>query len=256
MLRTFPYAILLVGLSGAAALAEPAPSFAELKARGAQAVLAESDRLTNHYPTQQWKLKMIVKAPGTETRTLELRMWQKDRKKRLVRFDAPGPVKGLSMLSEGKDIMYVYSPQTDNVRRVASHAQKQTLLGSNMTYSDMSSLDMADQYDAAFAEEAGGFQWLTLTARKDAGAAWDKLRVRIDEKTRMVETIEYLEDGKVARVQTRSDFEVLDGIPTYRKVTMRTLADKVETSILIEEQTIGAPLDDGMFKKKALVRGD
>ncbi|MCA9516990.1 MAG: outer membrane lipoprotein-sorting protein [Myxococcales bacterium] len=254
MLRSIPLAVLLVGLAGAAAHA--APSFAELKAQGAQAVLAESDRLTNHYPTQQWKLKMVVKAPGTEERTLELRMWQKDQQKRLVRFDAPGPVKGLSMLSEGKDVMYVYSPQTDNVRRVAAHAQKQTLLGSNMTYSDMSSLDLADQYDAAFAEEEAGFQWLTLTAKKGAEPAWDKLRVRVDEKTKMADTIEYFEDGKVARVQTRTDFGMLDGIPTYRKVTMKTLSDKVETSIIIVEQKIGAPLDDGMFKKKALVRGE
>ena len=247
--------LLALGCGALSASPARADSFADAKAKGAQAVLAESDRLTNHYATQQWKMRMTITPKGGEARVLELRVWQKDQKDRLVRFDAPGEVNGLSMLSSGKDVMYVYSPQTDNVRRVASHAKRQTLLGSNLSYDDMASIDLADAYDATFGDEEAGHQWLVLKKKADAEVGWDTLKVRIDEKTLIADEIDYLDGGQVKRVQSRDHFEVLDGVPTYRRIQMKSLDDGLVTTLEVLDQKIGLDLPDAMFKKKNLVRG-
>lgn len=232
-----------------------ASDFATLKAKGADALLAESDRLLFDYPTQFWRFRLTVDAPGEDSRAMVMEVWQKEGTGRLVRFVEPGPVKGLSMLSTAKDVMYVYSPQTDNVRRLAAHARRQTLLGSNMDYDDMAATMLAPRYSASLAEETAGHQWLELTARSGAEVNWTKLRARVDKTTRMIDQIEYLEGGKVKRVQTRSGFATLDGVPTYQKVEMKTMSDGLTTTIEMLEQKIGMSLPDKMFKKKALVRG-
>jgi outer membrane lipoprotein-sorting protein len=255
---TLRSAVLLVALAAAAALvgaSARASDFAALKAKGADAIVAESDRLTFDYPTQQWRFRMTVKAPGDEARAMIMEVWQKDKNKRLVRFVEPGPVKGLSMLSTGDAVMYVYSPQTDNVRRVAAHARRQTMLGSNMDYDDMAQVGLGERYGASFAEETASHQWLELTLKPGAEASWHKLRARVDKATAMVDQIEYLEDGKVKRVQTRSNYAVLDGVPTYRTVEMKTLSDGLTTTVEMLEQKIGLALPDSMFMKKNLVRG-
>lgn len=232
--------------------------FDAVAARGAQALLEESDRLTNHYPTQQWVMRMTVQPRGGEARVMEFRVWQKDQRKRLVRFDAPGPVKGMSMLAVGKDTMYVYSPQTDNVRRIAAHAKRQTLLGSNMSYDDMGAIDLSESYAATLGEATPTHQWLELARKPDAegDTSWARLRVRVDKKTKMADVIEYFEGDKRLRVQTRSNFEVLDGIPTYRRVSMETLDDGLVTTLDVVEQKIGAPIADSIFQKRNLVRGN
>lgn|GEM_PF-335972 len=250
--------ILLAVALGALALA-PSParaaSFEDMKAKGAQAVLAESDRLTNHYDTQQWSMRMTITPQGSDSRVLEFRVWQKDQRYRLVRFDAPGEVKGLSMLSTGKDVMYVYSPQTDNVRRVASHAKRQTLLGSNLSYDDMGSIDLSEAYAATFGEETATHQWLELKKKPDADVGWETLKVRVDKKHMMADEIAYIEGGKTVRVQTRTRFEKIDGVPTYRQIDMKTLDDGLVTRLEVLEQKIGEDLPKSMFKKKNLVRG-
>lgn len=256
-----PALLFAAALAATALFASPARAgddFDAIAARGAQALLEESDRLTNHYPTQQWSMRMTVTPRGDEPRVMEFRVWQKDQQKRLVRFDAPGPVKGMSMLAVGKDTMYVYSPQTDNVRRIAAHAKRQTLLGSNMSYDDMGAIDLSESYDATLGEATATHQWLEL-ARKPAAeedTSWVRLRVRIDKKTKMADVIEYYEGDKRLRVQTRSNFEVLDGIPTYRRVAMETLDDGLVTTLDVLEQKVGAPIADSVFQKRNLVRGN
>jgi len=232
-----------------------AADFAGMKAKGADALLAECDRIMFDYPTQEWRLRMTVTAPGDEARSMVMEVWQKDKTKRLVRFVEPGPVKGLSMLTTGDATMYVYSPQTDNVRRVAAHARRQTLLGSNMDYDDMADAGLSARYTAKLAEETPTHQWLELTVKPGVEANWDKLRARVDKATTMVDQIEYLEGGKVKRVQTRSKFAVLEGVPTYQHVEMKSLGDGLTTTIEMLSQKIGHPLDDGLFSKKSLVRG-
>ncbi|MFT7579760.1 MAG: outer membrane lipoprotein-sorting protein [Myxococcota bacterium] len=243
--------VLLLSASAASA----ADAYDTVQAAGPQAVLEATDKRMVQANTQQWRFKMTVAPKTGDPKHMEFVVWQKDRTKRLVRFVAPGPVKGLSMLTRGKGIMYVYSPETDNVRRIATHAKRQSLLGSNLYFSDMSAADMSEEYTAVFAEDAADHRWLTLTKKADSDAAWDALRARVDKSKLLVDTIEYLDGKKVVRIQRRTQFETLGGHPTYRVVSMETVGDGLVTTLEMQEQHVGPELEDGMFKKRNLVRG-
>ena len=92
-----------------------------------QALLEALDKRHNHYPTQKWTFEMVIQPPSGAKRSVKFAVQQKG-SKRLVRFLEPGSVKGMSVLSKGTK-MYVFSPQTENVRLVATSARRQTLLG-------------------------------------------------------------------------------------------------------------------------------
>lgn len=242
-------------LSGPAAGAT-GPAFDELKAQGPQAVLAHADKLANHYPTQQWVIRMTVNPGSDAARSLKLKVWQKDQKMRLIRFLEPGDVKGTSVLTKGASLMYVYSPQTMKVRRVANSARRQTMLGSNYTFDDMATIDLGDSYQAALDKDDGRFLWLELTAKPDASPSWPRLRVRIDSRTKMYDRIEFYEGNRKVRVEKRENFTVADGVPSYRRLTMTTVATKLKTMLEVESQVIGEPLSSGLFKQRNLVRGN
>lgn len=252
MKRSLVSLLVLFALSESAAAAE----FDTVLAKGPDALLSEADKRQYGHSTQHWTFRMTVAAPGAEARAVELEVWQKDRIKRLVRFTAPGDIKGMAMLTDGPDAMYVYSPQTDNVRRVAAHAERQTLLGSNFGYSDMAATDLSILYDAAAAESDATHQWLTLTKKGGTEAEWAKLRVRIDKSKVMIDRVEYLDGDKVVRTQERSGFEVIGNYGAYRKITMKTHANNLVTTMEMLSQEIGIALEDGLFKKRNLIRGN
>ncbi|MBT9555911.1 MAG: outer membrane lipoprotein-sorting protein [Myxococcales bacterium] len=237
----------------ATAAAAP-PDVNALKAKGGTAVLEAIDKRTYDYTTQKWVFRMTVKEKGGQGRQVTFSVWQKGNK-RLVRFLEPGDVKGMSMLSAGDGDMYVYSPQTDNVRRVASSARRQTLLGSNMTYEDMNAVMLAPLYDAAFGEDAATHLWLDLTRKAGADTSWEKLRLRVDKKAALVDHIEYWEGGKKVREQVRNVFTEEGGAPTWKSIAMTDVGTGLSTSLEMLEQKIGDDIPDNIFSKRSLVRG-
>jgi len=236
----------------AVASADKVPDIDALKGDPA-ALLATLDARHNHYPTQKWDFEMVITPSSGTTRKVTFNVWQKG-SKRLVRFTGPGDIKGMSVLSRGTNTMYVYSPQTGNARRVAAHATRQTLLGSDMGYDDMSQLDLAPLYDAKVSKDEGGFLWLELTSKGEA--SWSNLRLRVSKKQGMIDRIEYLEDGKAVKLQERSDFAVLDNVPTFKTIKVSRPGNSGNTVLNMLSQKIGDDIPNKVFTKRSLVRGN
>ena len=245
-----------LSLAAPAARANQRPDIDALKKQGPAALLSALDRYHNGYPTQKWRFRMTVKAQTGEPRSMVFTTWQKNQKLRLIRFEEPGDVKGLSILVRGSKVMYVYSPQTDNVRRVASHAKRQTFMGSDMTFDDMAQIDFGTDYDATVEKDDGGFLWMKLTRKAGSELPYDALRLRVNRKDAMIDVIEYFTAGKHLKTQQRTEHKVLDKTPTYTKVLMTTLATKHTTLVEMLDQKIGMDIPDATFKKRSLVRGE
>lgn len=246
----------ILALSLAITVSIPAVSaidFQALKAQGAQAVLAHGDQLHQGQATQKWSFRMTMSAPSGENRVVKFNVQQKGRK-RLVRF-TDGDPKGLSVLVSGSK-MYVYSPQTDKVRRVASHARRQTFMGSNMTFSDMSSIELSTRYEASFGAETANEQWLHLTGKADASVDWKSLRVKIHKSSLSISRVEYFEGATLVRVQKRDGLSLKQGVPTYRRVVFEEVGTGHTTTMEMLSQVLGEPIADSVFKKRNLVRGN
>jgi len=232
-----------------------AATFDELKAKGAQALLAHGAKVQASWKTANFEFEMVVKPKNGTAKTMTFEVFQKGNSARLVRFLGPGEVKGMSILAKGST-MYVYSPQTDNVRRVASSAKRQTLLGSNLENGDMETTPWDQVYDAKFGKDEGATIWLELTAKADAKVSYSKMKALINKKQLALVKLEYYEGSKLKRVQTFSDHKKQGSHLLFRKTQMKTVANGLVTTLTMKKHKLGLPLERSMFSKRSLVRGN
>jgi len=230
--------------------------WAQLKSQGAQAVLELGDKRHNDHPSFKWVIKMSLFDNNKKTREYKMSTWQKGQY-RLVRFLEPGEVKGLSVLVRGSK-MYVYSPQTDNVRRVGAHAKKQTFMGSDLTFDDMGQVNFAVDYTAVFDKETPSHQWLSLTRKEGSGIQYKTLRVRVDKKLQLFDLVEYFDGGKKVKRQERFQPTKMGGatVESYRKVVVTDIKSGHKTQLFVESQRVGDDIPNKVFKKRNLVRGN
>jgi outer membrane lipoprotein-sorting protein len=236
--------------------AQAQSDWAALKKQGAQAILIHADKRHNDHPSFKWVIKMSLFDRGKKTRQYKMSTWQKGQY-RLIRFLEPGEVKGLSVLLRGAK-MYVYSPQTDNVRRVATHARKQTFMGSDMTFDDMRQVDFSADYTATFGKETSTHQWLSLSPKANSGVQYKKLRLRIDKKLQLIDVIEYFDGGKKSKTQARFQPTLFSGatVESYRKIVVTDHKSGHKTEMFVESQRVGDEIPNKVFKKRNLVRGN
>ena len=231
------------------------PQFDTVRKQGAEAVLVLADKRHNDFETRQWRFRMVLKPKGGESRSMLLSVREKNRSLRLVRFEAPGDVKGMSVLIRGKKTMYVYSPQTDNVRRVASHARRQTFMGSDLTFDDMSQIDFSVDFSATFGKETTTHIWFDLTRKVGSVTQWKRLRIRLDKKWFLLDRVEYFEDTRLVKTQKRYAPKQDGDVAYYSKVVFTDVASGHKTAIIMLSQKINMHLPDSLFTKRSLVRG-
>ena len=154
--------------------------------------------------------------------------------------------------------MYVYSPQTENVRRVAAHARRQTFMGSDLTMDDMSQVGLARDFSAAFGKKSGDYLWLKLTRKQGSESQWPKLRVRVDKKRLLVDKIEYNNGKKTVKTQDRLRPKKDAGfpVPAHRRIVITDRASGHKTVLTMESQKLNEPIKNSVFKKRNLVRGN
>ncbi len=227
-----------------------------LKAQGAPALLEALDKKHNDYPTQKWEFKMTLKPVSGGTREFKFSVWQKNRKNRLVRFSDPGEVKGMSVLIVNANEMYVFTPQTDNVRRVAASARRQSFMGSDLGFDDMAQIDLGKDYDAAITTDDAKSLWLELKRKAGSDAGWEKMRLEVDKGLGLITTLEYWESGKPKKKQSRKNVKWDGGAPTFGEITIEDLGTKHRTVLETLTQKIGEAIPDSVFSKRSLVRGN
>src|SRR5436190_1050793 len=105
---------------------------------GADLLKQVDDRL-NAFKDGVFESKLLVREPGVAAaREYGFTTYQKVPDRRLVRFTAPGDVKGMGVLVENNETMYVFLPGFQRVRRMGSHVKNQTFMGSDFSFEDMS----------------------------------------------------------------------------------------------------------------------
>jgi len=91
--------------------------------------------------TSYSKSKMTITTTSGQKRTFISESWTKDKgEKNLVRYLEPVRVKdqAILMLNNADDI-WMFFPRTQRVRKLATHAKKQKMQGSDFSYEDMGS---------------------------------------------------------------------------------------------------------------------
>jgi outer membrane lipoprotein-sorting protein len=221
-------------------------------------VLTQVDNAMNSFSDGTFESKLLIREPNGQARELVFTTYQKVPDKRLVRFSSPGDVKGMGVLVENKDTMYVYLPGFQKVRRVGTHVKNQTFMGSDFSYEDMSNIRYGTTYDAKLAKEDDK-QWeLELTIKPGAESEYPRVKMTVDKKAHQPTRIDFMDaSGKVLKTEEFIDYHV-DGANHYgpsRLVVTDHRRNEHKSEIVFTGVKLNTGLKDDLFTQRSLIRG-
>jgi outer membrane lipoprotein-sorting protein len=248
----------------APAAAPPAPAQAPAEAKKApplapDEILRRVDQQANAFKDATFHFKMRIKEPSGQVREVEFTNTQKGTTKRMVRFLAPGDIKGMGMLVESQDVMYALLPAFGNrVRRLGTHQVSQSFMGSDLAYEDMSAIEFAPTYSAKAVGNEGAQAVLELTLRPGKKLEFPRLKMWVDTGNFTVAKIEYYDAaGKKLRTQLRQDFRQDPGsthLSPGKLVFIDHRRNNHETELVLLKSQLDSGLSDESFTVRALQR--
>lgn len=166
----------------------------------------------------QSQMKMILRsASGKEnTRIIKLKALevQSDGDKSLMVFDEPKDVAGTAFLSfshvDGPDDQWIFLPALKRIKRIASKKKSGSFMGSEFSYEDLSSFEIA-KYDFTYLrdEACGDAQcYVVESIPKDKYSGYTRLISWINQAELRTEKVEFYDRKKsLLKVMTVTKYE-------------------------------------------------
>ncbi len=214
--------------------------------------------------TSYSKSKMTITTTSGQKRTFISESWTKDKgEKSLIRYLKPVRVKdqAVLMLNNADDI-WMFFPRTQRVRKLATHAKKQKMQGSDFSYEDMGGGgEFREDFEARRLEDEKKNDYdcykVELTRKPGSDISYSRLLIWVIKENFYPIVIEYFDEKDPTYLQktlTQSDIEEIDGIPTAKKMVMQNLNDQTQTVMEVLEIEYDMELDDRMFTERNLKR--
>ncbi len=226
-------------------------------------IIQKVNELMNQQTVQAEAMMTIVTSSG-QTRTFRYLSYSKDKgEKNLVVYTSPNRVAGqkILMLNNADDI-WAYFPRTGRVRKLATHAKKQKMQGSDFSYEDLGSGNsFVTDYESKRLEDENieGFECykVEMLRKKDSDASYSRLMVWVIKENFVPVVIDYFDENDPSRLLKRmvqSDIKVIGGVPTGMKIVMYNKQDNTQTSMEFLSVQYNIEMDDKMFTEGGLRR--
>ncbi len=222
-------------------------------------ILDEMEAISNIDNSKALMRQIIQTSTGKE-RAMEFESYSGNNgEKSLMRYTKPASVKGQAflMLNNADDIWSYYT-RTGRVRKLATHAKKQSVQGSDFTFEDMGGNDTwKEEFDSRTVgeEKFDGMKcWqLKLVAKPELDQAYQKLLIWTDQETYYPVKIEYYDKaGDHLKTLIMSDIQLIEDIPTAMKIVMTNHQKFTETRMEILEITYQWTPPKGFFSERSL----
>jgi len=178
-----------------------------------------------------------IETSSGQLRTFEMEMYSANKgEKSLMRYTKPANVRGQTflMLNNADDI-WSYSPRPRRVRKLASHAKKQKIQGSDFTYEDMGSGDTwLKKYEASYLgtdEHEGVACWkVELVGIPEEEPPYPRMLIWARQEDSYPVYMEYYKDnGEILKALHMENIQDIEGYPTAMRMTMENLEDHTQT---------------------------
>ncbi len=184
------------------------------------------------------QMKMILTDKNGHQRIRDLKTFTKDKgedKLKLMFFLTPADVKNTAFLthdfedSSRDDDQWLYLPELQKVKRIASSDKSSSFMGSDFTYSDMTDRNVEDyNYKIMKEKKVGGHKtWQMLVTPKsektvdETGYTKSIVFVRQDNFV-IVQALNYIKAGKKLKYMKVKGLKQIDGIWTATEMQMTT----------------------------------
>jgi outer membrane lipoprotein-sorting protein len=207
-------------------------------------------------------MEMIIITSGGQERTFVYKAYSKNKgEKSLMKYLEPGRVKNQTVLMlNNADDIWMYFPKTKRVRKLATHAKRQKVQGSDFSYEDLgSSNEFIDEYNSVLMgeEEKNGklCYKLELAKKEDSDVGYSRLIVWAEKESYVPVVIAYYHEKDrdlLEKELVLSDVKVIDGITTPMKMVMYNKLDNTKTSMGFRELTYDVNLPDALFTEMGM----
>ena len=195
-----------------------------------------------------------------KTRTFEFEGWTANKgEKSLTRYTKPAAIRGQSflMLNNADDI-WTYFPRTKRVRKLASHAKKQKVQGSDFTYEDMGGGDtFLTQFLSSYAgtEQVNGESChkIVLLGIPEQDPAYPKMIIYARVLDNYPLRIDYFNDIDFNhKTLILSNVEIIENIPTAMTMVMTDHKERSSTIMNTISITYAWQPTDNFFSERTL----
>jgi len=220
------------------------------------------------------KMKMTLIDKNGNQRIRELKTFAKDKGDdtlKLMFFLSPADVKDTGFLtydyedSSKDDDQWLYLPELKKVKRIASSDKSSSFMGSDFTYSDMTSRNVQDYtYKIMKEPVVGGHKtWQLMVVPKnekvieETGYTKSIVFVRQDNFV-IVQALNYIKLGKKLKYMKLLGLEKMEGVWTTTKIQMVTKKGKKtlhKTVLDFSNIKYNQDLEESFFKTRTLERG-
>lgn len=249
----------LLALLCAPALAAAAdhPRLAELQKAGAAPLLLAADDAMTAWKDQTLAVRMTTSGAGDAEHSIAMTIFTKGGSLRAMRYDEPADVRGMGVVIKGSDEIYVRLPDTDNVRRVAAHARKQGMQGTDYAFDDTVLTRLSGEFDAKITGEDAQNILLTLTRKADSKVGYSRVDIKINREHLTIPYLKsYDDDGSALKVEERTELTVMPaGHRLHKLIWVTSLKKDHKTRIDVLDEKVNTGLNDDMFSKRWLARG-
>ena len=183
--------------------------------------------------------------------------------KSVIKYSSPVRVKGQAMLMlNNADDIWSYYPRTDRVRKLATHAKKQKMQGSDFTYEDMGSGNSwVTDFDAKRLDdekiEGVDCYKILLTQNDKGNSSYAKIIMWVMKKNLVPVIIDYYDedDPNICKKRmTQSEIKDIDGIPSPMKAVMHNNLDDSDTKLEITECKYNLKIDKSRFTQRGFYK--
>ena len=220
------------------------------------------------------KMKMILIDKNGKKRIRDLKTFTKnkgDDKLKMMFFLTPADVKNTGFLtydyedSSKDDDQWLYLPELQKVKRIASSDKSSSFMGSDFTYSDMTSRNVEDYTYKIMKEPTikGHKTWQMLVTPKsektikETGYTKSIVFVRQDNFV-IIQALNYIKAGKKLKYMMVKDLAKIDGIWTVKEMQMITKKGKKmlhKTVFKFSDIKYNQGLEESFFATRTLERG-
>jgi outer membrane lipoprotein-sorting protein len=224
-------------------------------------IIAKMNDLMNQ-DSARGVMRMTIGTSSGGKRSFLYETFGKDRgEKNLMRYLEPARVKGDAILmTNNADDIWAYFRRTNRVRKLATHAKKRKLEGSDFSYEDMGSGDsFIEDYDSVLLGEEkldGELCYkIELQRKQDSNLSYSRLVMWVVKNNFVALMVDYYHEDDPAYHLKRlvmSDIRVINQVPTAMKLVMQNKEDGSETVMEIVETEFGVKLEDSLFTERGM----
>jgi outer membrane lipoprotein-sorting protein len=200
--------------------------------------------------------KMVVHSRRS-SRTLEMLSYSSGKDKSFSEYLSPPREKGTKMLKLDNQL-WIYDPTSDRTIQISGNMLKQSVMGSDLSYEDMTEdTDYAKDYDAEILEESkydGREVWILKLNAKRNDVSYQMRKTYVD-KERYIPLYEewYAKNGKLLKTYKVSEVKKISGRWQPTKILFKDeLKAGKGTEYIVVKMEIGINIPEYIFSRASL----